>query len=252
MSLKRNMHEVEEMRERKKQKNRESAQRARDRFKAKMRWLEDQVRHIQERHDNLVRENTYMRHMHSVQTQKLDNLLKQDTELTLAERKRRHESSSDESSNSDNDSGIRSPKSAKFSIGFLSQSSKPEADVKQEPKAALPTQSFTPTAQAYAGLINPTATYGFLPHQLPKLPFQPLLAAQAMQQAAAHQMSHHAQVPSLRLSPGGTMHMEDNEDVDIEEIDVGSPVHSNSDHGIGSSEHTGSSDLHSSDSHSEH
>ena len=131
-----------------------------------MRWLEDQVRHIQERHDNLVRENTYMRHMHSVQTQKLDNLLKQATELTLAERKRRHESSSDESSNSDNDSGIRSPKSAKFSIGFLSQSSKPEADVKQEPKAALPTQSFTPTAQAYAGLINPTATYGFLPHQV--------------------------------------------------------------------------------------
>lgn len=35
MAMKRNMHEVEEMRERKKQKNRESAQRARDRFKAK-------------------------------------------------------------------------------------------------------------------------------------------------------------------------------------------------------------------------
>ena len=35
MALKRNPHEIEEMRERKKQKNRESAQRARDRFKAK-------------------------------------------------------------------------------------------------------------------------------------------------------------------------------------------------------------------------
>ena len=34
MALKRNPHEIEEMRERKKQKNRESAQRARDRFKA--------------------------------------------------------------------------------------------------------------------------------------------------------------------------------------------------------------------------
>ena len=132
-----------------------------------MRWLEDQVRHIQERHDNLVRENTYMRHMHSVQTQKLDNLLKRDTELTLAERKRRHESSSDESSDGSSDSGIRSPKSAKFSIGFLSQSSNTE-EVKQEPKAPAAATAFTPTAtaQAYAGLINPTATYGFLPHQV--------------------------------------------------------------------------------------
>ena len=52
----------------------------------------------------------------------------------------------------------------------------------------------------------------------------------------------HAQVPSLRLSPGGTMHMNHGSYEDDEEIDVGSPVRSDSDHGIGSSEHTGSSD----------
>merc|ERR1712156_106931 len=124
MAMKRNPHEIEEMRERKKQKNRESAQRARDRFKAKMRWLEDQVRHIQERHDNLVRENTYMRHMHSVQSSKLDQLIKRETEYIQAENSisnKRSHSSSDESS--DNDSGCTSPKQSKFSIGFLSQSS---------------------------------------------------------------------------------------------------------------------------------
>merc|ERR1712193_285792 len=130
MALKRNPHEIEEMRERKKQKNRESAQRARDRFKAKMRWLEDQVRLIQERHDNLVRENTYMRHMHSAQSQKLDQLLKLDQEATVQEAaeqqvsmKRPHSSSDQDS---DQDSGIRSPKQSKFSIGFLAQSSKAE------------------------------------------------------------------------------------------------------------------------------
>ena len=61
-------------------------------------------------------------------------------------------------------------------------------------------------------------------------------------------------LPSVRLSPGGTMHMdkqgrespdfvEDDceiEDID-EEIDVGSPVRSDSDHGIGT-EHTHSED----------
>ena len=62
---------------------------------------------------------------------------------------------------------------------------------------------------------------------MPKLPFQPILS-----QAGA--------VPSLRLSPGGTMHMENQpsyEEEDDEEVDVGSPVRSDSDHGIGSSEH---------------
>merc|ERR1712086_1161383 len=115
---KRNPHEVEEMRERKKQKNRESAQRARDRFKSKMRWLEDQVRLIQERHDNLVRENTYMRHMHSAQSQKLDQLLKLDQEATVQEAaeqqvsvKRPHSSSDHQNSpNSALDSSRNHPK----------------------------------------------------------------------------------------------------------------------------------------------
>merc|ERR1719277_1846437 len=206
----------------KKQKNRESAQRARDRFKAKMRWLEDQVRLIQERHDNLVRENTYMRHMHSAQTQKLDQLLKRENEAVAQEAaeqqaatlKRPH-SSSDQYS--DQDSGIRSPKQSKFSIGFLSQSSKTEE--KKE------------TPVAYPGLSNPTAIYGFLPHQLPKLNFQPML-------------SQSGAVPALRLSPGGTMHMESNANYedDDEEVDVGSPVRSDSDHGIGSSEHNSTTD----------
>jgi len=226
---KRNPHEVEEMRERKKQKNRESAQRARDRFKSKMRWLEDQVRLIQERHDNLVRENTYMRHMHSAQSQKLDQLIKLDQEATVQEAaeqqvsvKRPHSSSDQDS---DQDSGIRSPKQSKFSIGFLSQSSK--AEEKKE------------SAVTYPGLSNPTAIYGFLPHQLPKLNFEPMLS-----QAGA--------VPALRLSPGGTMHMESSvsfEDDDEEEVDVGSPVRSDSDHGIGSSEHNSTTDQSSDNGH---
>ena len=59
-------------------------------------------------------------------------------------------------------------------------------------------------------------------------------------------------VPALRLSPGGTMHMDNNaqsfEEDDEEEVDVGSPVRSDSDHGIGSSEHNSTADqLSSSD-----
>ena len=45
-----------------------------------MRWLEEQARHIQERHDNLMRENAYMRHMHSIQSQRLEQLMKRETE----------------------------------------------------------------------------------------------------------------------------------------------------------------------------
>lgn len=230
MALKRNPHEIEEMRERKKQKNRESAQRARDRFKAKMRWLEDQVRLIQERHDNLIRENTYMRHMHSAQSQKLDQLLKRENDYQTQEAaaavslpvKRAHTSSDNDS---DQDSGIRSPKQSKFSIGFLSQSSK--AEEKKEPVSNYPT------------LPNPTAIYGFLPHQLPKLN---LLPQQMLNQPGS--------VPALRLSPGGTMHMDNNQsfEEDDEDVDVGSPVRSDSDHGIGSSEHNSTADqLSSSD-----
>jgi len=233
MAMKRNMHEVEEMRERKKQKNRESAQRARDRFKAKMRWLEDQVRHIQERHDNLVRENTYMRHMHSVQSSKLDQLIKRETEYIQAENSisnKRSHSSSDESS--DNDSGCTSPKQSKFSIGFLSQSST------KTPKSEHTEPAEKPAVPTYPGLSNPTAIYGFLPHQLPKLPsFQPLLS-----NSTSLLSNQHQSVPALRLSPGGTMHMEHQHAyIEEEEVDVGSPVRSDSDHGIGSSEHTGSS-----------
>ena len=103
-----------------------------------MRWLEDQVRHIQERHDNLVRENTYMRHMHSVQSSKLDQLIKRETDYIQSEQSsvgsKRSHSSSDESS--DNDSGCTSPKQSKFSIGFLSQSStkSPKSEPVQETK----------------------------------------------------------------------------------------------------------------------
>jgi len=118
--LKRSPHEVEEMRERKKQKNRESAQRARDRFKTKMRWLEDQVRLVTERHDNLLRENTYMRHMLSEQSQKLNLLLQKENEAIAKE-------SSSRSSDSE-DSGSYSPRRGKssFSIGFLSKSANDE------------------------------------------------------------------------------------------------------------------------------
>ena len=104
-----------------------------------MRWLEDQVRHITERHDNLLRENTYMRHMLSEQTQKLNHLLQRENEEMEKERSstrsrkspQRSSGASDASSEDDsNDSGIRSPprgKPSPFSIGFLSQSSKSDA-----------------------------------------------------------------------------------------------------------------------------
>ena len=119
----------------------------------RMRWLEDQVRLIQERHDNLIRENTYMRHMHSAQSQKLDQLLKREQEAVAAEqtevRAPKRPASSD--NDSDQDSGIRSPKHSKFSIGFLAQSSKTE-EKKETP--------------SYSAISNPTAIYGFLPHQV--------------------------------------------------------------------------------------
>ena len=57
-------------------------------------------------------------------------------------------------------------------------------------------------------------------------------------------LSQSGAVPALRLSPGGTMHMESNANYedDDEEVDVGSPVRSDSDHGIGSSEHNSTTD----------
>lgn len=279
MVLKRSANEIEEMRERKKQKNRESAQRARDRFKAKMRWLEDQVRHITERHDNLLRENTYMRHMLSEQTQKLNHLLQRENEEMEKERTRSRkspQSHSDASSGDDsNDSGIRSPqrksitKSSPFSINFLSQSSKAETAKAERitsspltPSIAKPT---TTNAQgsSYPGMVYPTAIHGFLPHQVSR---NPLYSPASL-----------ASLPAMRLSPGGTMHMEKSEsqpdspqfddsmshdieemeimeeDID-EDVDVGSPIRSDSDLGIGTSENSGhsSSDPHSDDGHSDH
>jgi len=65
-------------------------------------------------------------------------------------------------------------------------------------------------------------------------------------------LSQAGAVPALRLSPGGTMHMESSvsfEDDDEEEVDVGSPVRSDSDHGIGSSEHNSTTDQSSDNGH---
>jgi hypothetical protein len=266
MVLKRTAVEVEEMRERKKQKNRESAQRARDRFKAKMRWLEDQVRHITERHDNLLRENTYMRHMLSEQTQKLNLLLQRENEEMEKERRtsspKSPQSHSDNASSGDdsNDSGIRSlprSKNSSFSIGFLSKSSKNDTAGKSLSDRITSTPSIpkptTTNAQgsSYPGMVYPTAIHGFLPHQVSRNPlYSPGLAS----------------LPAMRLSPGGTMHMEkgenepdfhvNDEDEDMIEdeeidVDVGSPLRSDSD--LGTLEHSNSSaDPNSDDGHSDH
>lgn len=288
MVLKRSATEIEEMRERKKQKNRESAQRARDRFKAKMRWLEDQVRHITERHDNLLRENTYMRHMLSEQTQKLNHLLQRENEEMEKERTRSRKSPSSDSSGDDsNDSGCRSPprsqKTSSFSINFLSKSSKSDAAgvgvgsvgksltdrIAASPLTAPLTPSITksPTTNAqgssYPGMVYPTAIHGFLPHQVSR--------------NSLYSPASLASLPAMRLSPGGTMHMEksdtmtessrfddditmDDNDEDEEimeediDVDVGSPLRSDSDLGIGTSENSGhsSSDPNSDDGHSDH
>jgi len=60
---KRSPAEREEMVMRKKLRNRESAQRARDRQKAKMRWLEEELQKIKVRNEQLMRENLILRHM---------------------------------------------------------------------------------------------------------------------------------------------------------------------------------------------
>jgi hypothetical protein len=242
-------------------------------FTSRMRWLEDQVRHITERHDNLLRENTYMRHMLSEQTQKLNHLLQRENEEMEKERGRSRKSppshSSDASSGDDsNDSGIRSPprpKTSSFSINFLSKSSKNEGSPKKltdritsSPSIPKPT---TTNAQgsSYPGMVYPTAIHGFLPHQVSR---NPLYSPATL-----------ASLPAMRLSPGGTMHMEKSEtdssqfdtiSNDVEEddmmeeeeidVDVGSPLRSDSDLGIGTSENSGhsSSDPNSDDGHSDH
>jgi hypothetical protein len=61
--IKRNAPEREEMVMRKKLRNRESAQRARDRQKAKMRWLEEELQRMKIKNEQLLRENLILRHM---------------------------------------------------------------------------------------------------------------------------------------------------------------------------------------------
>lgn len=61
--MKRSPNERDDMQLRKKLRNRESAQRARDRQKAKMRWLEDELQRIKTKNDQLLRENLILRHM---------------------------------------------------------------------------------------------------------------------------------------------------------------------------------------------
>lgn len=238
------------MRERKKQKNRESAQRARDRFKAKMRWLEDQVRVIQERHDNLLRENTYMRHLIGDQTNRLNQLLARETAELEKERQKRNRAHSDgsgspttSSSCDDADSGHdghrshvtdRSQSKSIFSINFLSKSSskaapssippppKPEntppsipkpnpyfnLNLLADPLANVRSQmspiltkstenkvnslSSASVSSSLGSMIYPTALPGYLPRQAPRPLITPSLSS----------------MPSMRLSPGGTMHME--------------------------------------------
>jgi len=53
----------EEMVMRKKLRNRESAQRARDRQKAKMRWLEEELQKMKTTNEQIVRENILLKHM---------------------------------------------------------------------------------------------------------------------------------------------------------------------------------------------
>ena len=66
---KRSPAEREEMIMRKKLRNRESAQRARDRQKAKMRWLEEELQKVKVRNEQLMRENLILRHMVQGNTQ---------------------------------------------------------------------------------------------------------------------------------------------------------------------------------------
>lgn len=60
---KRAINDREEMVMRKKLRNRESAQRARDRQKAKMRWLEEELQKIKAQNEQVLRENLLLKHM---------------------------------------------------------------------------------------------------------------------------------------------------------------------------------------------
>jgi hypothetical protein len=92
---KRSPAEIEEAIMRKKLRNRESAQRARDRQKARMRWLEEEVTRITGKNDQMLKENLLLRQVLGEQGQKINELLRRDEE-----RQRRSDKADTESENS--------------------------------------------------------------------------------------------------------------------------------------------------------
>jgi len=77
---KRSPAEIEEAVMRKKLRNRESAQRARDRQKARMRWLEEEVTRITGKNDQVMKENLLLRHVLEEQSVKINELVRRDDE----------------------------------------------------------------------------------------------------------------------------------------------------------------------------
>lgn len=77
---KRTPEEIEEAVMRKKLRNRESAQRARDRQKARMRWLEEEVTRITTKNDQMLKENLLLRQVLNEQGNKINELLRRDEE----------------------------------------------------------------------------------------------------------------------------------------------------------------------------
>jgi hypothetical protein len=77
---KRSPAEIEEAIMRKKLRNRESAQRARDRQKARMRWLEEEVTRITGKNDQMLKENLLLRQVLGDQGQKINELLRREEE----------------------------------------------------------------------------------------------------------------------------------------------------------------------------
>jgi len=75
---KRSPAEIEEAVMRKKLRNRESAQRARDRQKARMRWLEEEVTRITGKNDQMMKENLLLRHVLEEQAGKINELVRRD------------------------------------------------------------------------------------------------------------------------------------------------------------------------------
>jgi len=74
--------EIEEAIMRKKLRNRESAQRARDRQKARMRWLEEEMSRITGKNDQMLKENLLLRQVLGEQGQKINELVRREEERT--------------------------------------------------------------------------------------------------------------------------------------------------------------------------